>query len=96
MALNFVLMTFGAFYFYPRLIGTFLNCCFSCCHFAAWITALAVRFSPIGNMCGLNISGNQYEVLPDGTIKFNDSWTYKKDGSVLALLGFLQMILWCC
>ena len=77
MALNFALMTIGAFYFYPRLIGTFLNCCYGCCHFAAWVLTLAVRFNPPGRYCAINIASNQYE----GNLRWTpDSWTYKKDG----------------
>ena len=92
MAANFVIMTLGAFYFYPRIIGTFINCCYGCCHLIAWTLILGMRFNPIGNHCVLNVAPLQYT----GDNTFDDSWTYKKDGSVLAILGALQFILWCC
>ena len=91
MAGNFVLMTVGAFYFYPRLIGTFFNCCYACCHLVAWVLTLAARFNPLGRNCVLNVAPIQYE----GDGKWNDLSTYKKDGSVLAALGAMQALLWC-
>ena len=92
MALNFVLLTFGAFWFYPRLIGTFINCCCGCCNLGGFIFALGVRFNPLGAHCVLNVAPLQYE----GDSQFNDSWTYKKDGGVLAAFGTLQIIFWFC
>ena len=65
MAANFVLMTFGAFFFYPRVIGTLCNCCCACfCHFGAWTMALAYRYNPIGVYCSINVAPNHY--LGDG------------------------------
>ena len=74
--INFILLSVGAFYFYPRLIGTFCNFCLGCCHLSAFSMALAARYSPAGAICAVNISSNQYE----GDGQFNDEWTYKKDG----------------
>jgi len=91
MSLNFITMTIGAFWYYPRLIGTFCNCCCGCCHFAAFTVALAYRTNPLGAYCSANVAGIQYE----GNGKYNDSWTYKKDGGVLMALGAIQIILWC-
>jgi len=90
-ACNFLLMTFGAYWFYPRLIGTFVNCCYGCCHLAAWTMAVGVFGSPLGQSCVINVQPNQYE----GKEIFNDSMTWKKDGQILISLGALQCILWC-
>jgi len=48
MALNYITMAIGGFYLFPRIIGTICNCCCGCCHFAAFITVLSVRFGPLG------------------------------------------------
>ena len=90
--INFLLMTLGAFFWYPRLFGTLCNCCCSCCHCLAWAAALAVRFNPVGIWCGFNVAPIQYE----GNRKFNDSHTFKSDGGILAAFGILQLIFWCC
>jgi len=92
MSLNYIVMALGGFYFLPRLIGTFCNCCLGCCHLVAFIMALAVRFNPKGAYCAANVAAIQYE----GDRKFNDSWTFKKDASLLATLGVIQLLFWLC
>jgi hypothetical protein len=48
-AVNFIVMTIGAFFFYPRCIGTILNFLLACCcHSTAISIALAARFLPFG------------------------------------------------
>ena len=92
MACNFILLIFGSFYFYPRLVGTYLNCCCSCGHIAVAAYALALRFNPVGAHCAINVARIQYK----GASKFDDTWTYKRDGDTLAALCILQVIFWCC
>ena len=97
MFLNYITLTFGAFWYYPRLIGTICNCCCGCAHFGTMVAALSYRFSPYGNYCAANEGGNAH--LGGG--KFDDSWTFKKDGQTLAALGAIQCIFWiiqcyCC
>ncbi len=90
--INFIVMAVGACFWYPRLIGTACNCALSCCHLAAWITIFAARFSPLGNYCNLNIAGNQMD--SDG--RFDDTWTYKKEGGLMVSFGIMQALLFCC
>jgi len=100
-AFNFIMMAVGAFWFYPRLIGTFVNCCFGCCHLAAWAFALSVYANPLGQSCMLNIIGNQYggkeynASLNTWITEWSDDWTYQKDGTVLFALGTIQALMWC-
>lgn len=89
--MNFILLAVGAYWFYPRCIGTFCNLCLGCCHLGAWIACLAARYSPPGELCAVNISPNQLE--NGGT--WSDDWTYKKDAELLGALGIIQSILFC-
>ena len=84
-------MTIGAFYFYPRYFGAICNCCYACCHFSALSAAISLRYSPIGALCAVNVAPSTYN---DG--KWSDSTTYKSDAGILAALGGMQFILWCC
>ena len=88
---NFCLLMVGAFWFYPRIIGTIFNCCIGVCHLAAWVFALSVRYSALGRACVLNVEGNQYE----GNSVWNDSMDFKKDGNILYAFATVQAILWC-
>ena len=83
--LNFILLAVGAYWFYPRCIGTFCNLFLGCCHFGAWIACLATRYSPPGELCAVNVSPNQYE--SGGT--WSASSTYKSDGEMLGALGIV-------
>ena len=92
---NFIIMTLGACFFWPRFVGTWINFCYACCHCSAFATAIAVAFGPLGARCKTNIIGNEYE----GNYKFNDSMTYKMDGELLGALGAIQAVFWlaqCC
>ena len=70
--INFIVLSIGAFYFYPRLIGTFCNFCLGCCHLSAFSVALSTRYSAPGAICAINISPNQY----DEDKGWDDEWTY--------------------
>ena len=104
-AINFVVMTFGACYFYPRYLGTMFNFCYACCHCAAFSMAIGVRFNPLGIWCSYNVAPVKYDAdvplnfnLKQGTYhfdKFSDEQTYQKDSNILAGLGVIQSILWC-
>ena len=80
--INFILMAIGAFWFYPRYVGTVINGCYGCCHCCAWIMALSSRFNPLGDMCSINVAPNKYEAG-----KWSDASTYKSDGAELAALS---------
>jgi len=82
--INFIVLSIGAFYFYPRLIGTFCNFCLGCCHLSAFSIAIAARYSPAGALCAINISPNQV----DGKT-WSDEWTYQKEGQLLGALGIV-------
>jgi len=90
-AMNFLVLTCGAFYFYPRYFGTLCNFCYSCCHCSAWLACMTMRFNPIGALCAANVAPSTYK---DG--KWDDSTTYKSDGGMLAALGILQAMFWFC
>ena len=106
MSLNFVMMTFGAFYWTPRYIGTISNCFCSCFHIAGWATALGYGLSPMGRWCAMNIIGNQYnggasllDSMGDPSKYFSDESSYKKDQIFLLVCGAIQLAFWvvqCC
>lgn len=49
-------MAAGAFFWYPRLIGTICNFFCACIfHFIAVVLLFAGRFNPKGKLCALNI-----------------------------------------
>ena len=58
MGCNFILLALGAFCFWPRLIGSYINCCCGALNCAGAIIALAGVLSPMGVMCGYNKAGN--------------------------------------
>ena len=59
---NFVLMAVGGFFYYPRLIGTIINCCLACpCHFTAFVMMFVRRNNPIGDLCSYNEAPSTYE-----------------------------------
>ena len=100
--INFILMAIGAFWFYPRFIGTILNFCCACCFgLSAWSAALAAAVNPIGRWCSMNVAPTTYEggystgsMLGDmmaGQKSYlqywNDKTTYKTDHGLLISLA---------
>ena len=71
-AINLVVMLFGAFFWWPRLFGTYFNFCYACCHCSAFLLALGVRFNPVGELCAINVAPSEY--LGDG--EWSDTMTY--------------------
>ena len=69
--INFLVLTCGAFYWTPRMIGTVINCCCGCCNFFAFTGAIGYRFNPAGAICAVNIAPSTY-----GNGKWSDSTTY--------------------
>ena len=43
---NYLLLMLGAFWFWPRCIGTICNCCCGCCHLLGILSIFGSRFSP--------------------------------------------------
>ena len=90
-AVNFVVLTCGAFLFYPRYFGTLCNMCYSCCNCCAAFSAIAVRFGPFGIWCSYNESPYTYD---NEKLVLNGP-TYMSDGSILGAIGLLNAIFWC-
>ena len=93
-AANLAFLSLGAWYWFPRMCGTMLNCCFGFIHLIAFSIALGVRFNALGVWCAANVSPIQYEGKVLGMPIFSDSATYKSDGSILAAFGAIQVVFW--
>ena len=91
MAFNFVLMSVGGFYFYPRCIGTWINAfCACCCHSTVVGLALSGRWRAYGNYCSFNIMPSQY----DGNyLPVVDGYSYADEAGLIGAFGVLQMLL---
>ena len=61
MGINFIMLAIGAFWFWPRYVGTVLNCCFGCCHCSAIMWMLSGVLGPAGRICSFNISTSTYQ-----------------------------------
>lgn len=109
-ALNFILLAVGAFWFYPRLIGTIINTiCAFCAHPASWGAALGSALSTPGIYCSFNVAPSTYtggfkggmtgaELLGTGNSTLFGDWdegtTYQSDQSRLLALGICQLLFW--
>ena len=93
-AINFIAMACGAYYWWPRLLGTLCNCCLSCVHLSAWIVIFSARFSPLGNYCAINIAPIQLK--GDTMDDFDDEWTYQSEGGLMIIFGVIQALLFLC
>ena len=51
---NAVLMIFGAWYFYPRLLALIFNLFLTLLHFCAIVTTGVFRFRALGKLCALS------------------------------------------
>jgi len=93
---NFVLLAIGGFWFYPRVIGTFLNWLMSLCHVGVIAFTLFGRYNPFGNWCSYNIVNNNGWLIEDLVEQSEDvedmhSFTYKADASLLSIMAFSQL-----
>ena len=89
--LNFITLTFGACWYFPRLFGTYCNWCCGLAHFIAIVTGLGRRFGPQGKLCMFNEAPSNFD---DGTRQFKpDERTYADDGRMLAGLMLFQLFL---
>ena len=82
-SVNFIILIFGSEFFYARYAGTICNCCYACCHCSAFITALAMRYNPLGKLCYHNVAPATYE----GDQKWSEEITYQNDGAILGGLA---------
>lgn len=93
MAINFLVLTFGACFFWPRYIGTVCNWFLCICHLVGFIVMILGAAAPMGRICSYNKGTSTY----DGDYKFVwDGMTYQGDHAVLVGLGIFMAILWCC
>ena len=96
MACNFVLMTIGAFWFWPRYIGTICNCCLGCCHISGIGFMLAGALNPYPRICSFNKSTAEYK----GDYEWDyDGMTYQNEHSLMLGFAIVQLIFWtvqCC
>jgi len=93
---NFIILSFGGFFFCPRYFGTFFNLCYACCHCMACGAAIGVVANPLGRICAINIAPS---TLEDGDWRDRKNWsdvtTYQSDAGSLIAMAITQLILWC-
>ena len=87
---NFIAMAVGAYFWWPRMFGAYINLCYACCHCSAFTMALALRFNPVGAWCAIIIAPSEYK----GNGEWDDTMTYKKDGELLGSLASIQAVFW--
>ena len=93
MAINFVVLAFGAFYFWPRLIGTVCNsCCLCCCHFIGLIFMLVGVGNPFARICQYNKATSTYA----GDYKWDwEGRTYSGDFKFMFSCSIVMSFMWC-
>ena len=92
MAVNFIVLTIGAFWFWPRFIGTICNCFLSCCHGIGVGFLFAGALNPYPRICSYNKSTSSYE----GDYEWNyEGMTYEREHGMMFFLGVLQFIIMC-
>ena len=91
--INFIILMFGSWFFYPRLCGTILNClCGYCCVNGMTAALMTARFSAAGELCAHNVAPVEYK----GNYEFDEGGrTYKDDAGLLLALGAIHFILSC-
>lgn len=103
-ALNFTLLAFGGFWFYPRMLGTFFNWILLVCHFAAIGFALYSRYNPFGVWCSYNEASNDAWAIdnykdfgkPYASItQEHGRWitSYRADADLMVALAVMQSTL---
>ena len=87
VALNMILNIFGAFLFWPRIIGGVCNCFLSCVHFAAIIATAVFRFRLYGQLCALS----QGPAYIDENNNLTTERTFETDGQMISGLWISQL-----
>lgn len=90
MGCNYILLALGSFFFWPRLIGTYLNCCFGCGALIGAFLGIFEATSPMGAYCGYNESANT--MTGDDTFD-EGGMTYQTDQVMMLLFGIIQLLL---
>lgn len=83
MALNLILLTFGACCFWPRLIGTYMNCALSLCNCSGAAVGFAYVLSPAGVACMLN--GAENTMTEEN--EYMSGMTYRTEGSLILIFA---------
>ena len=96
-----LVLTFGAFLFWARYIGTICNLIYSTFNCIAFLLVLTFRFYPVGNWCSYNDAPNSFSSRLAKGLPDEDGTTYRSDATYMAVFGILQGILWvfqcfCC
>ena len=90
--INFVILTFGAYYWWPRFIGTVMNYALCPCHLAGVILMIVGVTNPYARMCQYNKATSTYDE------KYWWHWdrqTYEDDYHFM-LYGAMGMgVCWC-
>ena len=95
LALDMIFVVFGAFYFWPRVLGACFNCLLSCAHFGAIITTAVFRFRTQGKLCSLSLRPSRV----DSDLNFKDGHTFETDGQMILALWICQLVffvIFCC
>ena len=86
MGANFILLTFGAYWFWPRYIGSILNCCFGIFHISGVSMMFAGVMNPAPQLCALNKSTVAYK----GDYEWDyDGITYSNEYSILTIFAIV-------
>ena len=81
---NFVLLAVGGCCFWPRLIGTYVNCGLAVLNIAAAITAIVSNTKPASIVCSFNIAVNDFK----GDGEFKESGTmYADDYTIIWVIA---------
>ena len=77
MSCNFILLAVGGCCFWPRMIGTYINCGLAILNIAAIITAIASNTKPVSIVCSYNKAYNTFKADDTWmTSTDNDGWNY--------------------
>jgi len=61
MGLNFIVLAVGSHFWWPRFVGTIMNCCFGICHLVGIIFMIMGATSPFARICFYNKSTSSYK-----------------------------------
>lgn len=96
MGVNFLVMTFGAWFWWPRYIGCIMNCCLANCTLIGGIVSIVAVGRPYGRICSYNRSTSTYK----GDYEWDfDGMTYEDEFGMLLGVGVLSFVFWffqCC
>ena len=92
MGLNFIVLTVGSCYWWPRFIGTICLYLLSSCHMAGWIFMIIGVTNPYARMCRYNKATSSYAE------EYKWYWnrmTYENDYFLMTYFAIALSSLWC-